>query len=409
MGWTGDAQIYARTAAYNNDVQAFFRKWLQDLQDAQRSDGQFPMVAPLKVAGGDGGPAWADAGVICPYTIYEIYGDRRILEICYPGMKRFVEFCRKRAGKDLLPPAEFHCFGDWLNIKAETPKPVIFSAYFAISTHLLSKTAEVLGKQTDADRFGKLFQRLRTAFQRAYVDDSGRISGDTQTAYALALQYDLLDEPFAEMAAAHLVENIKDRNWHLSTGFVGTRDLLPALSKIGRADIAYRLLHNETFPSWGFSIKHGAASIWERWDGWTPERGFQAVIMNSFSHYAFGAVYQWMFENIGGIRTKADAFREIEIAPEIGETLKHAKIAYHSIRGFIQVRWRQNKQLLQIDIQIPPNTTAVVHLPAASLSEIKESGNPLKPGDDIHRRQIIKNKVVLHIGSGEYKFSIEKK
>jgi alpha-L-rhamnosidase len=333
MGWTGDAQVYVHTATLNTDVEAFFTKWLVDLDDGQRADGQYPCVAPCVVAGNDGGPAWADAGVICPWTIYEVYGDRRVLERHYDAMKRFIEFCRQRSTPDLLPPANYHCFGDWLSIRADTPKDVIYTAYLAHCARLTGRAAAVLGKASEAEAFEKLFIGIRNAFSHAYISADGRIKGNTQTCYALALAFDLVQGEQAKLAAKYLVEDIEKRGWHLSTGFIGTKHLLLVLSQIGRPDVAYRLLHNDTFPSWGFSIKHGATSIWERWDGWTPEKGFQDPGMNSFAHYSFGAVYQWMVENIGGIRSAAPSYKEIRIAPQLDDKLKSAAVAYRSIRG----------------------------------------------------------------------------
>ena len=355
MGWTGDAQVYIRTATLNTDVEAFFTKWLIDLEDGQRADGQFPCVAPCVVAGDDGGPAWADAGVICPWTTYEVYGDRRALERHYDAMKRFVEFCRQRSAPDLLPPANFHCFGDWLSIQADTPKEIIYTAYFAYSTRLTARAAEVLGQTEDANHYNALFERIRAAFNRAYVSADGRIKGDTQTCYVLALAFDLVQGEAAKLAAKHLVEDIEKRDWHLSTGFVGTKSLMLVLSKIGRPEVAYRLLHNDTFPSWGFSIKHGATSIWERWDGWTPEKGFQDPGMNSFAHYSFGAVYQWMVENIGGIHSAAPAYKQILIAPQPDPQLKAAAVAYRSIRGLIGTDWRKQDGQLLFQATIPAN------------------------------------------------------
>ncbi|MBN1443745.1 MAG: family 78 glycoside hydrolase catalytic domain, partial [Planctomycetes bacterium] len=324
LGWTGDAQVYIRTATLHADVHAFFIKWLVDLEDGQREDGQFPCVAPVKVAGADGGPAWADAGTICPWTVYEVYGDRRVLETHYDAMTRFIDFCQKRSTPELLPPRRYHCFGDWLSIKADTPKDVIYTAYFACSTKLTARAAEVLGKTEDARRYHGLYERIKAAFQKAYVAPDGRIRGNTQTCYVLALAFDLVDGDLAEKAARYLVEDIESRDGHLSTGFIGTKDLMLVLSKIGRDDVAYRLIHNDTFPSWGFSIQHGATSIWERWDGWTPEKGFQDPGMNSFAHYSFGAVYQWMVETIGGIRSDGPAYKSIVIAPHPGGKLTSA-------------------------------------------------------------------------------------
>ena len=216
LGWTGDAQVYVSTACLNTDSHAFFRKWLVDLVDAQRADGQFPMVAPLKVAGDDGGPAWADAGVICPWTVYNTYGDERLLADHYPSMKRFVRFCRHRSKDNLLPPDEFHCFGDWLSIKADTPKEVIYTAYFAHCARLLAQAATVLGHGEDAQQYAELFAKIKRAFNEAYVQEDGKIHGDTQCCYVLALANDLLDEPQRQLAAEHLVSDITARDYHLS-------------------------------------------------------------------------------------------------------------------------------------------------------------------------------------------------
>ena len=296
LGWTGDAQVYLRTATLNCDVEAFYTKWLVDLdEDGQRADGEFPMVAPVKVSGNDGGPAWADAGVICPWTIYQVYGDRRVLERYYGAMAKFIEFCRNRSKPDLLPTDKYHCFGDWLNINDDTPKDVIYMAYFAYSTKLTAQAADVLGKTDDAAKYHELYHQIKAAFNQAYVTDDGRIAGDTQTAYVLALAFDLVDGDRAKLAAQHLVDNIAKRDWHLSTGFVGTKDLMLVLSKIGRDDVAYRLIFNDTFPSWGFSIKQGATSIWERWDGWTPEKGFQNP-----QHEFLRALFLWCGVSMDG-------------------------------------------------------------------------------------------------------------
>ena len=406
LGWTGDAQVYIGTAALNCDVQAFFSKWLVDLTDGQRADGQFPMVAPVKVAGDDGGPAWADAGVICPWTMYQVYGDRRLLKHQYPSMVKFVEFCRKRSTRDLLPPKQFHCFGDWLNINADTPKEVIYTAYFAHSTDLLARAAAVLGNTDDAAKYQELFHAIKVAFNRAYVASDGRIGGNTQACYVLAIAFDLVDEENVKHAAKYLVDDIEKRNNHLSTGFIGTKSLMQALSRIGRRDVAFRLLHNDSFPSWGFSIKQGATSIWERWDGWTPEKGFQDPGMNSFAHYSFGAVYQWMVENIGGIESDGPAYKHITISPRLDANLTWARTAYQSIRGEVATSWTRNDGLLTLDVRIPANATATVHLPSADGAEISESGRPLvaSEGATLLRRE--GGRAVIEIGSGRYTFLV---
>ncbi len=406
LGWTGDAQVYIGTAALICDVQAFFTKWLVDLTDGQRGDGQFPMVAPVKVAGNDGGPAWADAGVICPWTIYQVYGDRRLLERQYPSMVKFVEFCRKRSTSELLPPEKFHCFGDWLSIHADTPKDVIYTAYFAYSTKLLAEAAEALGKAADAPKYRELFFAIKDAFNRAYVGPDGRIKGDTQACYVLAIAFDLVDGERRQQAARYLVEDIEKRGGHLSTGFIGTKSLMHALSRIGRHDVAFRLLHNDTFPSWGFSIKHGATSIWERWDGWTPEKGFQDPGMNSFAHYSFGAVYQWMVENIGGIRSEGPAYKQIAISPVRDPRLSAARTVYNSIRGPIATRWAVARdQRATLEVTIPANTTATVSVPLPRGQSLTEGGRPVTAAEGMKLLHAEDDRVVLEVGSGTYRFA----
>lgn len=404
LGWTGDAQVYIATACLNADVQAFFHKWLVDLTDAQRGDGQFPTVAPLKVAGDDGGPAWAEAGVIVPWTLYQTYGDEQLLRRQYPSMKKFVDFCRQRSTDKLLPPEKFHCYGDWLAIDAPTPKEVIYMAYYACSTQLLAESASVLGYQSDAEEYTRLLADIKRAFNETYVKADGRIEGDTQCAYVLALAYDLVEGDRRKQAADHLVRCIADRDYHLSTGFVGTKDLMLVLAKIGRNDLAYRLLHNESFPSWGFSIKHGATSIWERWDGWTPSEGFQDPGMNSFAHYSFGAVYQWMVENIGGIRAAAPGYERVTIAPQPGGKLTWAKTVYDSPQGPIHSEWKLNEGALEMKVVIPAGATAKVVIPGATVTDVTEGGQPLVEASDLGEVRQQGTDVALDLGSGEYDF-----
>ena len=405
LGWTADAQVYLNAAILNTDVQPFFTKWLVDLADAQREDGQFPEVAPSKPAGSDGGPAWADAGTIAPWAIYQAYGDKKVLERQYPSMKKFIEFCRKRSTPDLLPPENFHCFGDWLSINADTPKDVIYLAYFAHSTNLTAKAAHVLGKEEDAKELDALFTKIKAAFKKAYIANDGRIKGDTQTCYVLAIAFDLVDGVDRDAAAKYLVENIEARGNHLSTGFLGTKELMLVLSDIGRQDVAFKLLHNTTFPSWGFSIQHGATSIWERWDGWTPEKGFQDPGMNSFAHYSFGAVYQWMAENIGGIHAIKDSARTIKIAPQLDPNLTWAKVSYHSPRGDIRTDWKRDGDKLTLNVTIPANVSAQITVPCADSTDVTESGKSIKDAAGITGfRYVAGGNVVLDAGGGTYVF-----
>jgi alpha-L-rhamnosidase len=375
------------------------------------------MVAPVKVAGDDGGPAWADAGVICPWTIYKVYGDRRVLERQYPSMVKFVEFCRKRSTPDLLPPKQFHCFGDWLSINADTPKDVIYMAYFAHSAFLTSQAAGVLGKAEDETKYKRLFERIRDTFRREYIGPDGRIKGDTQTAYVLALALGLVERRASDAGnefkrtANHLVEHIEKRDHHLSTGFIGTKSLMEALLIINRNDVAFRLLHNDTFPSWGFSIKQGATSIWERWDGWTPEKGFQDPGMNSFAHYSFGAVYAWMARTIGGIHLDAP-LKMLLIMPKFDPRLSWARTSYRSPYGTIATSWNRDRERVDLEVTIPANTKAMVWLPLDA-GDVTEGGRPIgraegvsdtAPVDDAGN---LRQGMPFSVESGTYRFAMK--
>ena len=322
-------------------------------------------------------------------------------------MRRFIEFCVGRSTPELLPPAEFHCYGDWVSIKANTPKDVIYTAYFAYSTRLLARAAETLGKTDDAVKYSELFEKIKTAFNHAYVAADGRIKGNTQAVYVLALAFDLVEGEAARRAADYLVADIEKHDWHLTTGFVGTKDLMLALAKIGRNDVAYRLVHNDTFPSWGFSIKNGATSIWERWNGWTPEIGFEKSGMNSFSHYSFGAVYGWMAENIGGIRNAGLAYDRILIAPEPDDKLTFARVAYDSIHGTIRSEWTKSAGRFTLDVTIPANTTATVSLPAADPGNITENGLPLDQVSGVKFLRMENGRALLAVASGSYEFAVK--
>ncbi|MBE0535466.1 MAG: glycoside hydrolase family 78 protein [Phycisphaerae bacterium] len=402
MGWTGDAQIYVRTATYNADVAAFIAKYMVDVEDGQYPDGGFPCMAPRPHDGVS--PAWADAGVICPWTIYRVYGDRRIIERHYDAMTRWLDYCRTHS-KDLIRPADG--FGDWLSINADTPKDVLSTAYFARSTSLMAEMAAAVGKTADAEKYRRQFADIKQAFNKAFVAPDGRIKGSTQTVYVLALAFDLLDEPAAQKAADHLAADIRSRDGHLSTGFVGTKDLMPALTGSGRLDVAYRLFNNDTFPSWGFSIRHGATSIWERWNGWTPDEGFGDPKMNSFAHYSFGAVAEWMFKTIGGIDLLDPGYKRIAIRPAPGGGLDWANAAYDSIRGRIASNWKINEGTLTMDVHIPANTTAEVYVPTSAPDTIKESNRPARQAKGVTFLRNEKGAAVFELASGDYRFTAD--
>jgi alpha-L-rhamnosidase len=320
-------------------------------------------------------------------------------------MVKFVEFCRARSTPELLPPKQYHCFGDWLSIGADTPKDVIYMAYFAKSVRLVAQAASVLGKTDDAKKYNDIFAKIKAAFNFRYVDSDGHVEGNTQAGYVLAIAFDLLDDSMLKLAAKHLAADIEKRKWHLSTGFIGTKDLMLALSKIDRNDLAFKLLHQDTFPSWEFSIKQGATSIWERWDGWTPSAGFQDPGMNSFSHYSFGAVYQWMVENLGGIQMGTPGYQEIVIRPQIDPNLRYARTAYRSVRGRIESSWKRDNEKFSLDVTIPPGCTASVYLPAAKTSNITESGKPVTDAPGVTFQRPVGDRAYITIGSGTYHFA----
>ena len=405
MGWMGDAQVFIRTATDNADVAAFFTKWLVDVDDARSPDGAFSDVSPTPSYWG-GVPAWADAGVICPWTIYQVYGDRRILERHLPAMTRWVEWCRAHSTGLIRDRDRGSDYGDWLAIGADTPKDLIGTAYFAYSTNLVAKSYAAVGNRTEAAKYEKLFQDIRAAFNRRYVAADGRIQGNTQCVYAMALRFDLLPESLRPKAAQYLVDDIKAKGWHLSTGFVGVSYLLPVLTQAGKADTAYRLLMQDTFPSWLFSVKHGATTIWERWDGWTPEHGFQDPGMNSFNHYSLGSCGQWLYDTVAGIGLDPEqpGFRHIVIHPRVGGGLTWAKGSLRTIHGLIATSWTMQDGKFALDVTIPANTTATVWVPAKDAAAVTESRKPAAQAEGVKLLRSEDGCAVFDVGSGRYQF-----
>jgi alpha-L-rhamnosidase len=369
LGWLADAQVFLPSAALNMDVAAFITKWGDDVLDAQSPEGAYPDVAPRMSFERDGAPAWADAGVIVPWVIYQRYGDVRILERHWDAMERYLAYL-VRHNPDLLWKARRNNdYGDWLSVEEHTPRELLGTAYMAYDALLMARMARVLGRPDRAAHYDALRRDVVAAFNRAYVGDDVFIEGDTQTVYLLALHMELLAPELRPRAAEHLVEAIERRDWHLTTGFVGVALLCPVLTEHGYADVAHRLLLNETFPSWGYSIRQGATTIWERWDGWTEEYGFQTPMMNSFNHYSLGSVAEWLYEYVAGIRPGKPGYEHVIICPTPGR-LEHATATFESVRGPITSAWRQDGDVFQLEVEIPANVTATVILPDRERSEI---------------------------------------
>jgi len=397
LGWTGDAQTYARSATYNADTASFYTKWLDDLEEAQRPNGAFPDYAPYPMQHGSPqyswGTAWMDAGIIVPYTVYKAYGDTRVIERHWDSMTRFIEF-RKKLSPDLHGTKTGNSWGDWLSIGSNTPLEFVDAAYFAWSAKLMSEMATAAGKPFDQT----LYPRIRATFQQDYLKPDCSLSVNTQTAYVLALKYDLIPDNCRQASADKLAAMIAANNYHMTTGFLGTYPLLPVLSATGHHDLAVKMFQSREFPSWGYEVANGANSIWERWDSFTKEKGIHEPSMNSFSHYSFGAVVEWMFKTYAGIDTGDAGYKTIVIRP--GEpSAGWVKAEYDSVRGMIVSNWRNTGQRYEAEITIPANTKATVYLPAKSAAGITLDGKPAQP------KRMETGRAVFEIEAGTYRFS----
>ena len=407
LGWTGDAQAFSRTASFNFNVNDFFGKWLKDLA-ADQVNGAVPFVIPNVLGAAVSSCGWADVATIVPWNMYLAYGDKRLLANQYSSMKAYVESIRKIANNNLWNTG-FH-FGDWLFYRpfddndgrsAVTDKYLIAQCFYAHSTQLLINAAKVLGNTKDADEYTALLQKIKEAYNREYVTGSGRLVSGTQTAYVLALNFDMLPEAMRKQAAERLVENIKSYGNHLTTGFLGTPYLCHVLTRFGYTDVAYTLLLQDTYPSWLYPVTMGATTIWERWDGEKPDSTFQTPGMNSFNHYAYGAIGDWMYRKMAGLDTYEDGvgYKHIKVMPHIGGGFTQAEAALKTYYGTAVSGWKINGEDVAMDVTIPPNTKATVYIPATNAGAITESGKALA-GKATKEDEY----VVVNIGSGVYHF-----
>lgn len=419
-GWTGDIQAFSRTATFNMDSAAFLSKWLIDLEHGQDEEGSLPDIAPTSTTFGRGKFGWGDAGVMVPWNLYQVYDDKRMIAERYGMMKAWVEFLRRNGknedgekGRGYLYPTD--SYGDWVSPKPEAPKDILSTQFYARVTWQLAKMAEAIGKTDEAREYNELFEKIKAAFNKAYVAGDGRIFskdkdgktvGDTQTLYVCALRFNLVDGEMREAAKRHLLRLLESANWHLGTGFLGAVNLMPVLTEIGRTDVAYRLLMNETMPSWGYSIKNGATTIWERWDGYDVEKGPSNMgNMNSYNHYAFGAVGEWMYANIAGIETEEPGFKKLIIRPRPGGGLTWAKAEYNSIRGKIATNWKVENGTIRLSVSIPANTTARIYVPASSADKVTESGKNADRSSGLKFIGMQEGSAVYQAGSGSYEFT----
>jgi alpha-L-rhamnosidase len=419
LGWTGDAQVFSRTASYNMDVHNFFTKWMKDVAADQFPSGSVPHVIPDIFTNGKdeqqgGSTGWGDVATVVPWNMYLAYGDKRILEEQYPSMKAWVDFMQHQS-KDNLWNTGNH-FGDWLfysvnddvsGTSAITSKSLISQCFWAHSTQLLINTAKVLGKNEDVTFYTDQLAKIKDAFMKEYVTPKGLISSDTQTAYALALQFDLMPENLRQQAADRLAANVSRYNNHLTTGFLGTPYLCHVLSRFGHADVAYKLLLQDTYPSWLYPVKMGATTIWERWDGIKPDGTFETPTMNSYNHYAYGAIGDWMYRVIAGIDTKDEGvgYKQIVIKPVIGGDLKFANADYETMYGKVSSHWKLAGKAFSLDVIIPANTTATIYVPNNGTTLISEGAKSVVGRKDLIAEGGIPGYKIIKVNSGPYNFS----
>lgn len=411
LGWTGDAQVFSMTAAFNFDVAPFYTKWTRDIAADQLPNGLVPHVIPDVLKGGGGSTAWADVSLIVPWTTYLVYGDQRILEVQYPSMKAWVEYMKGRAGEDFLWTGDFH-FGDWLAFAtnrsdypgATTEKDLIATAYFAYSSGLLAKIAGIIGQKEDAKKYAQLSENIKKAFIHEFVTPAGRLVSNTQTAYSLALAFNLLPEDLIPKAAGYLAEDVKKMG-HLTTGFVGTPLLCKTLSAHGYEDLAFMLLNRKQYPSWLYPVTQGATTIWERWDGQKPDGSFQDVGMNSFNHYAYGAIGEWLYRYVAGmdIDPEIPGYKHILLAPHPGGGLTNADAEFTSLYGKVKSAWKIDGNDFVYDVTVPANTTATVTLPAAKAAQVTLNAQPL-PASAKESLKQTDNGISVNVGSGSYTF-----
>ena len=412
LGWTGDAQVFSMTAAFNFNVAPFYTKWMRDVAADQLPNGRVPHVIPDVLRGDGGSTAWADVSIIVPWTTFLVYGDQRILEVQYPSMKGWVDYMKSRAGNNNLWTGDNH-FGDWLAFAttnsdypgATTEKDLIATAYYSYSSGLLAKIAGIIGKKDDAEKYSQLSDDIKKAFRKEFVTPAGRLVSNTQTAYSLALAFDLLPADLIPKAAEYLANDVKKMG-HLTTGFVGTPLLCKTLSANGYQDLAFMLLNRKEYPSWLYPVTQGATTIWERWDGQKPDGTFQDVGMNSFNHYAYGAIGEWLYRYVAGIDIdpKTPGYKHILLEPHPGGGLTNADAKFTSLYGEVESNWKIDGTNFIYQVMIPANTTAQVTLPGAKAGQIMVNGQSMPAALNEGLKQIDKG-VSVNIGSGNYMFS----
>lgn len=340
-----------------------------------------------------------DAGVICPWTIWQVYGNTRVISEHWRKMNDFMAW-RAARDPDLKGATDDCGFGDWLSVgKVKTPIPFIDLAYYAYDARLMAEMADAIGEKKDAEKYRNVSAKTLAAFQKLYLQNDSKLAIHNQTAYAIALFFDLIPPDRRAAASGHLAELVKENGNKMTTGFLGTRPLLPALSHSGHHDLAGILMQQHEYPSWGYEVDNGASTIWERWDSYIKGEGVHEPSMNSFSHYAFGAVCEWMFADLAGIDRAAPGFDKIKIVPRPTGTITHAAASMETRHGKLACSWKLDAGTFTAEVTVPPNTIANVTLPVTG--EITEGGAAATGRPGIH--EVNGNRLTL--GSGTYRFS----
>ncbi len=406
LGWMGDAQIFAPTANFNMHLDRYWSKWMFDITDGQDEEGWVYDVNPPIVVEGPSKPGWGDAIVIIPWLNYRYYGNTRIIEDNYDGMKAWVEYMRKNSVNDIYfwEQNGWYGYGDWIAVEPSPGKP-IGSAYYFYSVKLLGKMAEVIGKTEDAQEYFALSQKIAEAFHREYWDEEKlNYPGGTQTANLLPLAFGLTPEEMEVQVVKNLVEDVKKKEGHPTTGFLGTGYILPVLSKYNHHELAYEMLNKTDYPSWGYMVKNGATTIWELWNSDTerPEG------MNSRNHFALGCVGEWIWNNLGGINISDEqpGFKQAVIKPLPAGDLQWAKAEYETNYGLLSVRWNLKNGIFTLNLIVPPNTTALVELPKTNINSVIKEGGKEIGKDPIEGIQKVESGKIL-TAAGSYVFTVE--
>ncbi|RSL15942.1 alpha-L-rhamnosidase [Edaphobacter aggregans] len=400
LGWMGDAGVFWRTGTYNFDIDSFSHKFMQDVVDGQSPGGALTDVSPNLLNDSDehpGAPGWGDAGVLVPYATWMQYGDRAVLERNWPAMEKWMDYILRTNPNYLRQKALGNNYADWLAPEQKSPKDLVATAYWALLARQMREMSTALGRSEDAEKYRQLYEQIAAAYRKEYVHEDGSVAGDTQTAYLLTLYVGLAPKELEANLTARLVKDIEAHENHLTTGFLGTPFLLFVLEEQGRADVAYRLLLNDTYPSWGYMVKKGATTWWERWNGDTGDPS-----MNSYNHYAFGSVMAWVYRRVAGIDTDAAGagFHHLVIRPHIDASLGNVHAEYDSAYGLVTTDWTRGADGgLQLNVHTPANTTATVYVPGAASSTVTQDGQALNA-----RRE--GDAFVTSIGSGTYKFAV---